>query len=397
MEPKIIDRDQHPVSRKHFSEAALKVLYRLNTKGYLGYLAGGAVRDILLDRDPKDFDVVTDARPNQIRKVFRNSRMIGRRFRLAHIFFHDEIIECSTFRRQVDDTEEQKSRHFDKNDGMVVRDNMYGSPEEDAVRRDFTVNALYYDIQNFSIIDYVDGMRDMEARLIRSIGDPLLRYTEDPVRMIRAIRFAAKLDFRIEEQTYQAIKEKRMLIRNASPARMYEEIQKLFICGNAVRLLKYLEDTGLLEAMFPELSEFVAKDSREREWLRRAAQQFDKWRAAGKVIGPNLIFGLLFGPLCEAQAAQCKGGDPISNAKKSALQEFNSMRERVVIPKNVKYAVGDMLADQILLSQSPRGKKSKRLVRRRGFAEALVYFKLRSRHSGRNNKQVEAWESLVRN
>ena len=160
LEPKVIDRDEHSVSRKHFSESARKVLYRLNSKGYLGYLAGGAVRDILLDLDPKDFDVVTDARPNQIRKVFRNSRMIGRRFRLAHIYFQGEIIECATFRKQIDPEKEadELGKGFKQKDGMVVRDNIYGTPEEDALRRDFTVNALFYDISNFSVIDYVDQL-----------------------------------------------------------------------------------------------------------------------------------------------------------------------------------------------------------------------------------------------
>jgi len=398
MQAKIIHRDEHSVSRKHFSEAARKVLYRLNSKGYIAYLAGGAVRDILLDRDPKDFDVVTEARPNQIRKVFRNSRMIGRRFRLAHIYFHDEIIECATFRRQVDEGEESsvKGGHFSRDEGMVVRDNVYGTPEEDALRRDFTVNALFYNIEDFSVIDYVDGMRDLEDRLIRSIGDPRVRYTEDPVRMIRAIRFAAKLGFSIEEETYAAIKDKCKLIANASPARMYEEVQKLFFCGNAERLFEYLEDSGLFEAIFPDIFAFVSEKKAEREWLLRVMRQLDKWRDAGKEIRPHLLFGLLFGPYIESRAGLFKGGDQFARLRNSATQTLNAMRDRVVIPKQIKYGVADIVCGQPRLSRGPKGKKAKRLVNRRGFAEAFIYFKLRSRHNGEHVSEAKQWESLLK-
>lgn len=398
MQPEIIHRDEHSVSRKHFSEAARKVLYRLNTKGYIGYLAGGAVRDILLDRDPKDFDVVTDARPNQIRKVFRNSRMIGRRFRLAHIYFHDEIIECATFRRQIDSEQESKvkDKHFSRDGGMVVRDNVYGTPEEDALRRDFTVNALFYNIEDYSVIDYVDGLRDIDARLIRSIGDPRVRYTEDPVRMIRALRFAAKLDFTIEEETYAAIKDKSDLIANASPARMYEEIQKLFFCGNSESVFEYLEDTGLFEAILPDLAAFVAAGADERKWILRVVRQLDKWCAAGKEIRPDIFFGLLLGPYIASRADLFKGGDLFARLKNSAQDALNGMRDRIVIPKNVKHSVADIVGGQPRLTRAPKGKKAQGYARKRGFTEALIYFKLRARHSGRNLREAEQWQKLLK-
>jgi len=397
LEPKVIDRDEHSVSRKHFSESARKVLYRLNSKGYLGYLAGGAVRDILLDLDPKDFDVVTDARPNQIRKVFRNSRMIGRRFRLAHIYFQGEIIECATFRKQIDPEKEadELGKGFKQKDGMVVRDNIYGTPEEDALRRDFTVNALFYDISNFSVIDYVDGMRDLEAGLIRCIGDPLVRYEEDPVRMLRAIRFAAKLDFEIEDKTYAAIKKQKYLIRNASPARLYEEIQKLFFCGNAVKLLKHLRDTGLFKALFPEMDEFLVRNPAEGAWLHRVAQQFDKWRGAGKQITPPILFALLFGPLFEEQARKSGDGGR-QNIKNSVAEQLNGMRDRVVIPKNIKYAVGYIMADQLRLINARNNKKAEKFLKNKGFGEAFVYFKLRSRHTGEHKEDLDWWEKRLK-
>jgi poly(A) polymerase len=200
MEPVVLKRPEHIVSRKNISSAAIKVLYRLKDEGYTSYIAGGGVRDLLLDRRPKDFDVATNATPEEIRKMFRNCRLIGRRFRLAHILFRGEIIETATFRAPVP---EDDGEHSDKifrtgDEGMVMRDNVFGTPEQDALRRDFTVNALFYNIADFSIIDYAGGLKDLKKKIIRVIGDPDTRFTEDPVRMIRAARFAGTLGFEIE-------------------------------------------------------------------------------------------------------------------------------------------------------------------------------------------------------
>lgn len=397
MDPEIIHRDDHTVTRKLFSQAALKVLYRLNSAGHVAYLAGGAVRDILLGCRPKDFDIVTDARPNKIKKIFRNSRMIGRRFRLAHIYFHDEIIECATFRRQLDESDDSaKTKHFSESDGMVMRDNVYGTPEQDALRRDFTVNALFYDINDFTVIDYVQGMRDIDQRIIRCIGDPYVRYTEDPVRMIRALRFAAKLNFNVEEQAYRAIKDQAALLAKASPARMYEEVQKLFFCGNALKLIDYLQDTGLLEVLFPDLTKFLTDNSKEKQWLERVAKQLDVWRKADKQISAPLLFALIFGPICENEAEHAKG-DRAGRVRNAAQNQLNGVRERIVIPNHVKASVAHILADQHLLQSPQRRKKTGRILHRKGFAEAFIYFKLRSRHTGENAKDVEWWENRLKN
>ncbi|MGD8576898.1 MAG: polynucleotide adenylyltransferase PcnB, partial [Thiohalophilus sp.] len=196
MQPEIIPRSEHSVSRADISEYALKVLYRLKKAGFAAYLVGGSVRDLLLRHQPKDFDVATDATPEEVKKLFRNCRLIGRRFRLAHVHFGREIIEVATFRAQ--------HREGDENgivsDGMILRDNVFGTLEEDAFRRDFTVNALYYNIEDFSLVDYTGGLADLEQHRLRMIGDPEIRVQEDPVRMIRAVRFAAKLGFTIDHQ-----------------------------------------------------------------------------------------------------------------------------------------------------------------------------------------------------
>ena len=205
-EPDIIARAEHSISRGNISPNALKVLYRLKDSGYQAHLVGGGVRDLLLGREPKDFDIATDAVPEDVRRLFRNCRLIGRRFRLAHVLFGREVIEVATFRALKDDkdTEDEGDRHIDV-EGRIVRDNVYGNIADDALRRDFTVNALYYNIADFSIIDYAGGMQDINAGLLRLIGDPVTRYREDPVRMLRAVRFATKLGFRIEQSSEDPI------------------------------------------------------------------------------------------------------------------------------------------------------------------------------------------------
>ena len=229
--PTVIPRSQHIISRIQISDSALKVLYRLKNAKYKAYLVGGAVRDILLGRKPKDFDVVTDAKPEQIRELFRNCRLIGRRFRLAHIQFGKEIIEVSTFRapHHISDKSEGHAK-----DGRIIRDNVYGDIDDDVWRRDFTINALFYNIEDFSIVDYAGGIKDLETGQLRLIGDPKKRYVEDPVRMLRAIRFSSKLDLSIHSTTESSIGVYSNLLENIPSARLYEEILKLFMSGNGL-------------------------------------------------------------------------------------------------------------------------------------------------------------------
>src|SRR6476660_5919801 len=285
-EPTIVPRAQHTISRRDVDPDALKVLYRLHEHNYIAYLVGGSVRDLLLGRRPKDFDIGTSAHPHQVEKLFRNCWIIGRRFRLAHVKFGPKTIEVATFRRQVDPSElppdpdesdqavqampdaplppdasiedqvQSEGTHLAKiraRDRLIHRDNTFGTPEEDAFRRDFTINALFYDIATFSIIDYVGGLEDLRGGLVRSIGDPEVRFREDPVRMLRAVALAARLDFTIEPPILEAIRIHRHEIAKSSPARLLEEYYKILRAGSAEKTFRGLADAGLLEPISEEL------------------------------------------------------------------------------------------------------------------------------------------------
>src|SRR5881628_418149 len=257
VEPRVVPRAEHSISRRDIDPDALKVLYRLRQFNYTAYLVGGSVRDLLIGRRPKDFDIGTSAHPYQVKKLFRNCWIIGRRFRLAHVKFGTKVIEVATFRRQVQPGEELVEPPGEPAAGpdahLIHRDNTFGTPEEDAFRRDFTINALFYDIATFSIIDYVSGLDDLRDRVVRSIGEPDLRLREDPVRMLRAIALAARLDFTIEPGLLQAIRTHRQEIAKSSPARMLEEYYKILRAGSSERAFRGLGDVGLLEPTAPEL------------------------------------------------------------------------------------------------------------------------------------------------
>ncbi len=257
--PVIRERSEHCISRSDIDPDALKVLYRLSREGYIAYLVGGGVRDLLLGRKPKDFDVGTNATPHEIKRIFRNCFLIGRRFRLAHILFGRNIIETSTFRRRPDPTPVPSEY------GMCqMDDNTFGTPEEDANRRDFTVNGLFYDIKTFAVIDYVGGLKDLEKRVLRSIGDPAVRFCEDPVRMMRAVKFASRLEFTIERVTLKAIKKYHSEILKASIPRLYEELTRLFSFRSAERAFRMMWSLGLLSDLLPELSEDISRNGGER-------------------------------------------------------------------------------------------------------------------------------------
>ena len=279
VEPRVIPRAEHTLSRADVDPDALKVLYRLRQGEYVAYLVGGSVRDLLLGRRPKDFDIGTSAHPYQVKKLFRNCWIIGRRFRLAHVKFGTKVIEVATFRRQVQPGEEivqdgvpapehhqpesltttataaldEAGRAARDEAQLIHRDNTFGTPEEDAFRRDFTINALFYDIATFSIIDYVGGLDDLRARLVRCIGDPDVRFREDPVRMLRAVALAARLDFTIEQPIHEAIGRLRHEIANSSAARLLEEYYKILRAGSAEPTFRGLADAGLIEPISSEL------------------------------------------------------------------------------------------------------------------------------------------------
>ena len=317
VEPTIVPRSAHPLSRRQIDPDALKVLYRLHEHNYVAYLVGGSVRDLLLDRRPKDFDIGTSAHPHQVKKLFRNCWIIGRRFRLAHVKFGTKTIEVATFRRQVDasTTPEAEIAEAEQNelngvdpgnalddrpelearrlqDRLIQRDNTYGTPEEDAFRRDFTVNALFYDIGTFSIIDYVGGLEDLHARLIRCIGEPDVRFLEDPVRMLRAVVLAARLEFTIDDPILDSIDVHKHEIARSAPARLLEEYFKILRSGHAEEAFRQLHATGLLKEITPELDD--APDS-----LWRAISSLDRYRARFEAAPDTLTNALLAGSLLQ--------------------------------------------------------------------------------------------------
>jgi poly(A) polymerase len=287
--PRILSRPEHIISRKNIDPDALKVLYRLKNNGFVAYLVGGGVRDLLLERQPKDFDIGTSAHPQQVRRLFRNCFIVGRRFRLAHVRFGRKVVEVSTFRRAAEP---------EGGDTLIHRDNTFGTPEEDAFRRDFTVNALFYDIANFSVIDWVGGLDDLRARVIRTIGDPAVRLREDPVRMLRAVALAARLDFTIDADTAEAVRHLRGEIVRSSSARILEEFYKILRQGRSARTFEMLHEYGLLAYLLPEADRAIAAGG---EPLLGSLARLDAHRQAG-LAGPDqltntLLMGSVLVPL----------------------------------------------------------------------------------------------------
>ena len=302
----ITQRQDHTVSRTLIDPNALKVLNRLNQAGYTAYLVGGGVRDLLLGRKPKDFDVSTDAHPHQIKELFRNCMLIGRRFRLAHIRFRDMIIETSTFRcpgsHDPDAEADTHGRH-----AKHKRTNTFGTPEEDAQMRDFTINGLFYDIKNFTVIDHVGGQKDLERKLIRCIGEPRLRFPEDPVRMLRAIRFAARLGFSIEKKTLRAIVKHRAELKNAAPARLIEEIYRFFGFGTGQAAFRLLEETKILPILLPALDAHLRDAPASSPSLWKYLEAFDGMQPNADVQRETAILAALAYPLFEARLQQTAG------------------------------------------------------------------------------------------
>src|SRR5262245_50001856 len=294
VEPRVISREEHTLSRRDVDPDALKVLYRLRQGDHVAYLVGGSVRDLLLGRRPKDFDIGTSAHPYQVKKLFRNCWIIGRRFRLAHVKFGAKVIEVATFRRQLQPGEEvapDGAPTAAAHDAAAHHDNTFGTPEEDAFRRDFTINALFYDIATFSIIDYVNGMDDLHAGIVRSIGDPEVRFKEDPVRMLRAVALAARLNFTVDPPVLDAICLHRHEIARSSPARLLEEYYKILRSEYSERIFRGLADAGLLEPISAELH----RSAGDAMWLSLAA--LDEYRSRFESVPDTLTNPVLLGSL----------------------------------------------------------------------------------------------------
>ncbi|HWV15077.1 MAG TPA: polynucleotide adenylyltransferase PcnB [Cellvibrio sp.] len=329
--PLLIPRDQHNISRKNISSAAIKIIKQLNDSGYEAYLVGGGVRDLLLGGHPKDFDVATNAKPEEVRRLFRGARIIGRRFQIVHVRIGREVIEVTTFRGH----HEEGSSHARSDEGMLLRDNVYGTLETDAVRRDFTVNALYYTLKDFAVLDYCNGLEDIKNRTLRIIGDPATRYKEDPVRMLRAVRFAAKLGFKIEPNTAKPITELAGLLANISEARLFEEVLKLFLSGSATATFTLMRDYDLLKQLFPGADAALkAGDTLGANLIEQSMINTDKRLRADKTVTPAFIFAALLWPALQREQKALSTSMPPQAAYLQAAQNVISQQlTRTSIPK----------------------------------------------------------------
>jgi poly(A) polymerase len=393
----VIPRDQHSISRRHISDNALKVMSRLRNGGHQGFLVGGAVRDLLLGKHPKDFDVATDATPEQVHKLFRNSRIIGRRFRIVHVRFGREIIEVTTFRGHHNEESQQKNRkknsasqHSDS--GMLLRDNVYGSLEDDAIRRDFTVNALYYDHKNFCVHDYAGGVEDMNNKLLRIIGDPEQRYREDPVRMLRAVRFAAKLDFDIEPNTATAIKPLSNLLASIPAARLFDEIIKLLMAGQADATLELLHQYGLLQHLVPQADDQLrAKNGFAKKLFNAAMQNTDRRIAADKPVTPAFIYATLLWPsvVDYQQQFEQQGMAPAVALNQAAQQAIALQTQSTTIPRRFSSVIREIWDLQLRLPNR-RGRKLKQVVEHPRFRAAYDFLLLREQ-AGENLDGLGDW------
>jgi poly(A) polymerase len=361
---------------------AAKVVQRLRRYDHAAYLVGGCVRDLLLGLKPKDFDVVTSATPPEIKRLFRNCRIIGRRFRLAHIFFGSKIIETSTFRANPRELEEEEGElsgasEVDNTDLLIRRDNVFGTPEEDARRRDFTINGLFYDLETGNVIDHVNGLTDLEARVVRTIGDPDIRFREDPVRILRAVKFAARCDLTIEPETYRRMMEHRSEIAKCAQARVSEEFYRLLRGGAAKRSMEILVETDLLELLSPELSRGLkgependdARLRRARLWGYLAALDRSTGRRPVPPSNSLLLAVLLLPPLRDALDPDSSGvrdiGQLVAQGIQPALERLKASRRDAELARQILLAIR-----YILPSQQPRRKRP-HLAGREFFDEAL--------------------------
>ncbi len=379
-EPLIIPRSEHNISRANISENALKVLYRLKNAGYAAYLVGGGVRDLLLGRHPKDFDVATDARPEEIRKLFRNCRLIGRRFRLAHVRFGREIIEVATFRAPHDAGEGGEGEGALRDDGMIVADNVYGTLESDAWRRDFTINALYYNIADFSVVDYTGGMADLREGVLRVIGDPRVRFQEDPVRMLRAIRFAAKLEFHIPEDLSRVIHEMADRLALVPAARLFDEVLKLFLSGHAHLTFELLRQHGLFGQLFPATQHYLeANEPFTLPFIRQALINTDQRIAAGKPVTPAFLFAtLLWTPVRVAAAGlREQGVSPIQSLQMAGETVVREQQQTVTLPRRFQTPMREIWTSQARLVEHRAGKRPLAFVEHPRFRAAYDFLLLR--------------------
>lgn len=381
--PVVYKRPDHCISRKNIDSDALKVLYRLSSLGYTAYLVGGGVRDLLMGRKPKDFDVGTSAKPVEVKKAFKNCFLIGRRFRLAHVrFMGGKIIETATFRQNSQSVGEI-IEHASEG---PLEDNTFGTPETDAYRRDFTVNGLFYDIKDFSVIDWVGGMKDIEKKIIRAIGDPEIRFQEDPVRMMRAVKFSSRLGFTIERKTLAAMKKYHSCILNAAVPRVCEEVFRLFPYGHSKEAFKLMWECGMLGDLLPELASYINSSGGAKCVVWKYLAILDKYENfmadKGYEVSNALRAAVLMTGLYKAEK---------KNAQGRAVMQL--MLESLKIPKTVYFTASLLLESSRRLSAAPVKGKS-RFIYNRDFLDALDYNRIVFRAEGKDERVLNEWLDL---
>ncbi|MGH8177941.1 MAG: polynucleotide adenylyltransferase PcnB [Steroidobacter sp.] len=396
--PRVVSRDQHPISRANISSNALKVLYRLKEAGFQSFLVGGAVRDLLLGLNPKDFDIATNAHPDQVKQLFRNCRLIGRRFHLAHVRFGYEIIEVATFRAEHTAIDEDNSvdegghRVLDDR-GRILRDNLYGTIEEDVWRRDFTANALYYNIEDFSVWDYVGGFDDAQAKILRLIGDPETRYREDPVRMLRAVRFAAKLGFSIHPDTLAPIPKLAWMLDAVPPARLFDEVNKMFLTGSARNAFDLLYRLRLLEHLFPDLARVIhdAPDSTAVQVLRVGLQGTDERVLAEKSVTPTFLFAVLLWPAIQQAYLNepPPEGEEVPQLLAACERVTARQQARVAVPKRFTLPLREIVGLQPRFERR-EGRRALRLLDHPRFRAAYDFLLLRAA-AGEADPELAQW------
>ncbi len=397
--PHTLKRQDHVISRDDISPHALKVLYRLHEAGYQAYLVGGSVRDLLLGHQPKDFDIVTNARPQEVRQLFRNSRLIGRRFRLVHVFFPREIIEVSTFRANAEEKlrDQPLNEIKGKRPGMLLEDNTYGTIEEDAWRRDFTMNALYYNIADFSLVDFTGGVDDLNHRVVRMIGDPAQRYHEDPIRLLRAVRLAAKLNFHIDAGTRDPLLQLHGLLKHVPVSRVFDEVNKLFFKGHAYSSYQALVKTGYMQALFPHTMEALNQSEKNHyaRLIELAMQATDERFASEQSLNPGFLFGVLLWPvvqnLLQKYEQQYHRFFPaLHHGIGSAIRH---QAETLPIPRRLT----DMMRSVWMLQYHLERRRPSRVYRifnQRFFRAAFDLMQLRAEAGEPLNEQVSWWRAF---
>ncbi len=396
-EARVLERSEHPISRRNIGAEALKVLKRLDGRGFKGYLVGGGVRDLMLGRTPKDFDIATDASPGQVKRLFRNSRIIGRRFRLAHVFFGPTIIEVATFRRDPD-PQGQKSPPGDL---LITSDNEFGTPREDAFRRDFTVNALFYDISSFTVLDYVGGIEDLADGVIRTIGDPEVRFCEDPVRMMRACEMAGRLDFTIDRASQEAIQSLAREIEKAAPARMTEEIVQLLRCGAAGPSMQWMHDLDLLDIVLPEAAVVLEARKHGLDDFEMLVPAIDRLVNDGcQLSDPTLLAALLLPTvLLERREVETSTGRRILRRRLRRLTEDVAAPffSRLTLAKFKSEAALQALDTFHSLGERNWNLQERiQLARRASFGDALDLFRILVATTGEGEAEYAAWERVRR-